>query len=363
MIIIQLALGVAAIFLAVLIAWRQHIQLRQLKRIGEETANTAKKLKTDTYTQQIVTTFFFLGQESSNKYKCVFPVYYAQRPLPLIVAGDYNVLHILQNLMGSKRLELIAIPQDPQCLDLKQSLDNHDVPKWLEKDNIIFLCMPPINPILHLIAPAISINDPNSNNVQIPKLRNIILPCWFTIDKSGKLPTEPPTKKIWIPDLRIELQSGAEKDYEKAANLDLWKAYDPVKIIQTDYGILMRLSEGKRKVIVIAGIHQYGTWIVGEFFRMITLGAQVSGRKIFESREDFLAVIWGEFDSRQFSVQRCGVLQDYLWVRRDDHWDRVKTSEEDTATSSLLSPPDGARCSPQPSPSSPTPPSDSQNMP
>lgn len=314
MVAFQITLAIVAIALTAWIAWRQWIHLKKLKQILEETADTAEQLKTDSYTQKVVKSFFSAGPAGQKKYKCVFPVVYDRRPLPSIFAGDYYALQVLQNLLGSDRLKPKPITQDPD----PTTADN--LYAELATGNVIYLCSPSSNPALDKLAEAVDITDRTIEHK--PTFSGIDLPCWFALDDGpmvGGSPS-PPTKKIWVSGIEQGIISPAEDDYVRARTLPPGAVYVPLGPLQSDYGILMRLSVGGRKVIVMAGIHQYGTWIVGEFFRRIAAQEEGEYKKIFTGNDDFAAVIWGNYDPKQFSVTDCGVEKHFLWVRRSGQW-------------------------------------------
>lgn len=314
--IFQAVAGALAIVISLFIAWRQKRQLRSLEKIGLETADTARTLKTDVFVREIVENFFGVGSGRQELLKCVFPVYYDKRPLPFIVAGDYYALHVLQDLVGGDRLSLKPVPMLPEQQD-------GEVPKDCLQGDAIYLCTPIANRALGTLAPAVELTDDSTAPV-LPMFGNLELPCWFAIDKRG--PDPRPTKKIWIPRLKLALESGAEDDYRSAESLDRWILYSPPTDSQQDYAIIARLTELDRKIIVVAGIHQHGTWIGGDFLKRLAEGERLRWREVFLSHDDFVAVVWGELNSAAFQVMRCDVLQDYVWVRGDDGWKQVSTS-------------------------------------
>lgn len=325
---IHILLGIVAILVAVWIAVRQdkqvkqqNNQLTQLDRIGRETADTAKKLRAETYTKEVVGKFFSLREERPWRYKCVFPVYYDRRPLPAINAGDYNALHVLQNLIGADHLELKPLATNP---DGETPLV--PVPNDCLEGDTIYLCTPHANRALDALAPAIKLTDASEPGV--PQFGAVELPCWFATDSRiqtsrGNSGVAAAAKTIWVSELKRSLESGAEDDYRRASMLKAGVLYSPLSDKQEDYAIVLRLTEGNRKVVVIAGIHQYGTWIGGEFFLRLAGSEELTHRDVFLGDSDFLAVVWGEFNSTTFRVERCDVLQQYLWTRRDTGWERI----------------------------------------
>jgi len=316
----QSASVLAGIFISLLIYWRQSIilkdqneQLVQLRKIGSETADTAQKLRTETATRRIVNKFFSIQPERREPLKCVFPVYYNRRPLPFILAGDSYALYVLQNVIGSERLDLKM---------LEKEMNPEDVPKDCVEGDAIYLCSPQANPALKKLAPSVKISTPLNQTVQ-PRFGELDLPCWFADDVEVTNGESREIKRIWLHENKDYISSPAEKDYQEALQLE-GKAYTPPPgSIQTDHAIILRITEPKGKIIVVAGIHQYGTWIGGDFLRRLAEGEKFIRKEVFLSEDDFMAIIWGNFDSNSVRVVRCGVLHDFVWVRREGTWEQV----------------------------------------
>ena len=288
----------------------QESQLIQLTEIGHETASTASALRTETAIEKVVAKFFSTaGEEAPNRYNCVFPVSYGDRPLPAIFAGDWSTLQVLQSLMGA-RLQL-------KPLQREAAEDSHEFQELL-KGNAVYLCAPQANNALQLLAPALKCNDPSSLAATCD---GIELPAWFATEKGG-------TKTIRIRGPAKPIESGAEPEYERAKRHSIGSQYEPSRETTTDYGIVLRLTLSSRKVVVIAGIHQYGTWIGGDFFRRLAAGESLDYQERFLDDHDFLAIVYGEFDPIAFKVVRCNVSNAYLWTRDDTCWNRVEGPEE-----------------------------------
>jgi hypothetical protein len=228
--------------------------------------------------------------------------------LPKIVAGDYHALYILQNLVGSDKLELKPLQKGGKA-------GGEEL-----KGNIVFLCSPQANPALYSLAPDIKIGFKDSKQVD-PLFDGIDLPCWFAREKNGDGDTDKCIKKIWIRGDE-PLGSPVQKDYDAALNLDIGDPYlcEVGNLLKEDYGILMRLTEPTRKVVVMAGIHQYGTWIVADFFEKLVLGETVLNEKYKDRIEDFIAIIWGRFQQDRFTVNNWAVFKDYCWKREGGKW-------------------------------------------
>lgn len=86
--IIGIVLGIASIVVALFIYFRQDkvmkdqaTQITKLTEIGEdtkcigkETHETAKTIRSDSYTYQVMKNFFAVNQDTPPSYECIFPV-------------------------------------------------------------------------------------------------------------------------------------------------------------------------------------------------------------------------------------------------------------------------------------------------
>lgn len=75
-----------------------------------------------------------------------------------------------------------------------------------------------------------------------------------------------------------------------------------------------------RKIVVIAGIHQYGTWIASEFIRRSVYGRNFAGSSVMFGNEDFILLVSGTFDAAHFRVTECGVHAGEAWQLVDNKW-------------------------------------------
>lgn len=274
------------------------------QKIGTDTRDTAVKINADSHKREVVRKFFPL-ESATSKIRCLFPCRYnTDKPLPSIEAGDFYALSVLQDLLGHERLDLgFQIPGDGVGNDLQQG-------------DAIFLCTPTSNPGLAMLAPSLIL--PFSGG---PKCEGVELPCWFANDmSSGSL-----VKKIWIGNDEDFLESPSEDAYRKCA-LTLGPCVPKPGIdFQKDYAILLRLST-HRKVFVLAGIHQYGTWIAGECLRRLAIEKDTSIRPSVKALllgdNDVLAVLWGKFCLSKLTVPELGILDNYIWVRANEVWER-----------------------------------------
>ena len=271
----------------------------ETKKIGIDTHHTAVQLRFDNFKKEVIRDFFCQANENHKSYKCVFPVLYNKRPLPYIVVGDYNALHVIQSMIGVESLELIQVTNS---IEVREKIGG----------NVIYLCTPQANPALRLIAPPLSLPAQCA-----PKFDTLEIPCWFANDGNQK--------SIYIWDGGEQLTSPAEKAYLSANLLEGGEPYFHPSPSTKDYAILLRLTIDSKKIFVVAGIHQYGTWIGGDFFRLLTRGEFSEYSDIFRSDKDFLAVLWGEYNYKSFTVSSCGIHHDYFWEKDVDVWKKVKT--------------------------------------
>jgi len=314
--------GLFGCIIAVFIALRQDKQLSGLRGIGEETKeigrdtrDTARKIETDSYRHEIVRQFFHLGKELTNhKFKCMLPVGWHGKPLPSIHAGDYHALHVLQKLLGSESLDLSF-----QGSRGEERMEGSD-------GDVIFLCTPQANPALSEHAPPLEIGI-NESPASPPQFDGIELPCWFA-DEILQAPGGGTrrTKKIWICENEGRLKSPAEGEYLRCCE---GQKHVPKCSVQKDYAIVLRLTMNEtRKLFVIAGIHQYGTWIGGEFLNRLATESDKwilpHEKNAFLQENDVMSIVWGNFDTKKLSVQDLGVHENHLWIRRRDGWGSIR---------------------------------------
>jgi hypothetical protein len=330
-----IAIGLAAFAVAYWFAEKHTEQLDYLKEISD-------KLETTTSIKQNVSSILALTDHPNVRYKCIFPVRYVRKPLPLIAAGDFYALHLIQSLVDDESsIELKAINEDA-AIDDAELRD----PALLE-GNCIYLCAPAANAALSLLAPIIDLDEPL--NVQETVFCGVNLPAWFAMfkEKNQFNGSDWKRKVIYyfsdMPPVNSSNRnapqfapshSPAEDDYKAADACDNGVRPKLEELTQEDYGVILRLTlpnfmiDGNkiiqksggalRKIIVIAGIYQYGTWIAGEFFSRIAIGEIAEHSSVFFGDNDFMAIIRGEFDTNKFKVTRCWA--EHVWHYVDDSW-------------------------------------------
>jgi hypothetical protein len=288
-----------SLFLVLIVALLQQIHLIRLERIGLGTAMILERLRLDARLEENIRGFFAMREGDAKRYECVFPVEFIRKPLPLIGTGDYHALQVLTSRLG------------PDCFDLNPCLRGQKAAIREGCDNLIFICAPDANPITEEI-----FNEADD------------MPCWIKI--------KAPKRCLRIKELNLPeeyLDSPSEKFYEKAA-----KVYDKNKEnseamlyedfinqkTSKDYGIIARITSGSKRYVLIAGLHQQGTWIAAEYLNELLVKKRDKFNSFFFETLDFAVVIWGIFEGPRLRVLDKGICAPYSWQRRAGSWQRVQ---------------------------------------
>lgn len=312
-------LALIAVNITIFIAWTQEIQLNKLEYIGIQTKETTEKLNTDSKVLSSVQNFFAI-KDNARRYKLFFPVEYDAKPLPLINQGDFYAVHVISSRIGEDNIDLEKITKktDPKNI--------------LIEGDAIFICAPHANPALEKIYPFKKIEtDKEYEELKNSKwpIEGLDLPCWFIEDhrEPNRITGDRwKTRKIWIHETKEPIPSPAEYCYQLASAIPSGIEFVVSTNIQQDYGILARVNNGKNQYIMIAGMHQYGTWIVGSFLSNLLGGKDdVDNKSTFLGNEDFIAIIWGEYNNNKMTVnsKRIGVERKLIWTKSNGQWIRI----------------------------------------
>ena len=312
-------------------------------KINNDIKQIAESLATDEYIKERGEKLLSLELDRKRKGQNIIalPVKYEGKPLPVIEQGDFYATQVLTLALGLDDIEICEV-------------DRGGSKYKIEYGNIIYICSPQTNPALNDKIPygiidsnnvVIGYDDNADKNVLCNDdkqtkdwLKSIKLPCWFISDYDDKMAKDGhPVKKIQIFDLddynkddnvkqlRDPLASRAEPWYQQAKGNNVKIEVPTVE----DYGILARLSEPEGRIIIIAGIHQYGTWIVSEFLNRVLRNKckNKSFIKIFERGNDFISIITGEFNGRTLKVGFTDIDRYNLWEKKDNNrwwrYDRI----------------------------------------
>jgi len=327
---IALPFGAFSLAVSMFIASRQDIQLDKLEKIGEETSITVNSLTTDASIRSTIRKFFYnlSPDDSTPKYKCIYPVYFnPSTPLPQVSQADFYVFHVLGSFI-----------KDEDYLEIEGIPNNLDIEKGKSlQENVILICTK--NPWLNKFYEVKTIKkDSNLDEIKNFISEDLKLPCWFVNDVRGMSEEESKNKrniKIMVstkPDEcgRLEdlLESPANKIYQDAQNCSGNVANI---LIQSDYAIFARLSESGHQRVIIAGIHQYGTWIIGELLNCLICGDKVDYYLTFLDNNDFICIVTGEFSQTKLKVKKSSIqiYKNYIWVKESDQWTRKYTDKKE----------------------------------
>ncbi len=154
-------------------------------------------------------------------------------------------------------------------------------------------------------------------------LRHVNLPCWFANSYKVKYSTstshytcnEKHKKVIQIYEkknyfMNKPLISKSEDHYEEGDVLD-----DNCSEVR-DFGIFARLTRGDSRFLIMSGIHQFGTWIIADYFKKLLIGEIKSEEsEIFNSGQDFIAIMSGVYQCKIMKIQSSGIYDNYFWTK------------------------------------------------
>ncbi len=296
--------GIIGCLFSFIVFVRQEFQNREIARLQNDNSRILESLVGQEHRVAMIRRLF--GHQDTHNprhFTCLVPATWEDgRTLPHIMCGDYYALHVIQQLLG-KHLELRPVSPEGAPDD---ELQHHN-------QDTIYLCTPQVNPELNRIAPPVSAANP------VPHFGGKPLPCWFAASDGGR-------KQIWVGPTEVPIVSEAEHDYERAEQRQPGTPYVPENEIQRDAALIARLTSGGRKHFVVAGIHQYGTWVAGEFLHKLTTSKHFAREQLIGDvpyEEDFVAVIVGAFhQSKTLTVEDCNIDARHFWVFRENQWVR-----------------------------------------
>jgi hypothetical protein len=326
------ALGIA---LTATVAWQETLQLtkqddqlRQIKEIGLRTHEISERLSSEAYTTAFVQAFFC--QAGSRRYTCFFPAgLESGKPMYSMTMGDFWAFKNLSALLGEA---LTPSPVDRSLTRLVQP-----------RRDAVFLCSPWANRELEALAKPWRVLD--DAHVQTSLFEDRLLPCWFAEDGRQDRREQGDTRAGIVQKIAI-LQRGApnggieelkgspsEGDYisayacKKAVDSGQLAAvvptcYDPMaQPHKGDLALILRIKLEARIVFVFAGIHQYGTWIAGEYLNRLAHGLERGGlaERMREST-DFVALVGGLFDQGKWAIKRAELRRLWLWDDSSSIW-------------------------------------------
>jgi hypothetical protein len=368
--ILSFYLTILTIFVTFLIAIRQGKESKKTQSISKETKSIAERLSTDRMVSERVRNLFPLNPKAGlpySIYQIAYAVKYSKRPLPFINQGDFYAIHILSLALGEKNVQLKELDPNLDVVSDEKNVSNaKNINSNIPQGNFAFICGPQSNTILNDLYPFASIFK-NQGATYPPEkltdklqcyckdrqdlinwLKEIKLPCWF-IDEYQNPKENKDSKEIDIDSLRkikkiqiydkddeeyelqMPMESAAEECYRKAKYTEKKVPFGKVE----DYGIFGRITKnsdkGLSRIIIVSGLHQYGTWIISDYINKIIRRERDSFKDgkyldIFQDSElDFISVIRGSYSSSTMTVEYSEIDGDKLWVRQKKMpWVRYK---------------------------------------
>jgi hypothetical protein len=304
----------------------QGLQLQSLDKLNEELQ--ARKAE-----HRRISSLFLCSDE--RRYTCVMPIEFRRRPLPTIAAGDYYAWHVVQNFVDEVQIDMSLTSRD----------SDEGVSIKIPHGNVIFLCSPQANPPLREFAPSLELEGDSITNRDV--LAKLNLPVWFGSRKKTIFDEKSRSARIWnekvicyLHDSTAVGRSGinvltsqVEDDYIAADALSDNQWPTRAGGTKCDLAILVRASRRlfdksvpngtDEKIIVIAGIHQYGTWIAGDFLQRFCRGERPEAERLFESESDFAVVLYGQFNEDTLSVESSTIHGPDAWQFAGTTWERV----------------------------------------
>lgn len=282
--LLSIGLSGVGVTIAIFIAIKQKIQLKKIENISEN-------LDGQQHLRDKAPSFFRLDQAIEG-FNCYSPSEQSRSPLPNIKAGDYYALHKINIVMDTKLFDLIWVENDIGWED-KISRDS------------IFIGSPVANYALKSI-----------------KLEDEGLPFWFQKYADNGFHLKGFDGR--------EIRSPADRLYKKHQDNQASSQNCDIEASVQDYAVVARLEINSKIHIIIAGIHQYGTWIAAEFVDRVLQGRHIdntleslseltennmSPQTILQNRmmmkNDFLAVVTGIFDSSNLIVTQVAIQEFY----------------------------------------------------
>jgi hypothetical protein len=238
--------------------------------------------------------------------------------------------------------------------------------------NCIFLCNPLANPAAYAVMPSVRVDQfgihiGDEASESMTRLHDRVnpqrdkndptsqLPVWFghvlaPLDGREKLhrvtdhEQESDTSLSsggWHQKVVIRFQQqalyysvNAENAYSQAARSES-SSNDNTRTARVldDYAIIARFTTRsgaghQRKEVYIAGVHQYGTWVAGEYIKRILYGDTNDQHQMMRGYilgdDDFVAVVHGDFDITSLTALHPEVFNGMLWRLLDGRWVRAE---------------------------------------
>lgn len=297
--------------------------LKKVEKTVKNVDGITKRLETNEALDYNIRAFFQISDSNKSDYQCIYP-YQKQKdnnvnkPIPDLRLGDSYAVLKLKSLFNIKKhnLELLGV-------DSEESEKNNECACETDK-NCLIICS-------HLLGltdkytpfPTLLVHD-NEKPITYQNISESILkedlqnfPCWFVSCKrkltsaSGEQKSTQKTTVIFI--------DNKGKGRLLESDIDELYAFGKKDIGSTlqDYAILSRIKKDDKYFILIAGIHNVGTWLGVEYLDQVIYGNQDAPKEFF-SDKDFITIVEGDFDPDKKWIGTVKIRSDYFWYRNNN---------------------------------------------
>ena len=259
----------------------------------------------------------FLSSDD-RKYTFIMPVEYRRRPLPTIAAGDYYAWHVIQNFVGDIQIDMCLTSRLNKSEDEKkekQETSYFYVRPWLIH---CWITLPhgyssmAITSIIHKTKQEALTASKNSTC----RFGSVPASGWFSTRSISSTKEWDEKVICYFHDGGASKNCGAtnllisqsDEDYIVCDGLKDNEIPETSKGRKCDLAVIIRASRrlfnacqtqgADDKIFVIAGIHQYGTWIAADFLQQFCRGKRSEVDRLFKSEADFALLVYGQFNDR-----------------------------------------------------------------
>lgn len=265
------------------------------------------KLNTREAVDKNVRAFFRIYDENASEYMCIYPFIGNKTPIPDLRMGDSYSVSTIKSL-----LELKEHPCKLQGIE--RSPDNRENYPVDEDLNYVIVCAN----LLDVKNPGIPFpeikNHPDKYLDEITNNGTKGFPCWFvkgkrTVDKTinGERRTEDIEAVAISINGRVPMYSELDTPYTYEI--------DETEVSFSDLAIISRIKVENRYFILVAGIHNIGSWLAVKYLYKV-INNKIEAPEAFLSDDDFIAVIEGDYSLERKWIDRAELRPGCFWSRK-----------------------------------------------
>ena len=311
-----------ALFITIVIYSKQRGIANKQSTILEDVEGMVEKLNTREAIDIKVKSFFQIYDKNAAEYICIYPFIHNDTPVPDLRMGDSYSVSTIKSL-----LEIKEHPCRLQGID--RSPNNRTSYEVKNDLNYVLICAN----LLDIDQPEIpfpKISDFSEQHLDDITDNGSGLPCWFikgkrTIAKTidGKVEASEITT--------VAISVNNHKPF--CSELDaLYEFGSPIIDVNlNDLAIISRIKKGNQYFILVAGIHNIGSWLAVKYLYKVING-KVKAPKSFLSDDDFIAVIEGDYSLEKKWIGRADLKPGYFWSKKSSSensaWKCIVDDEE-----------------------------------